>query len=1228
MATTGINVPEGINVLKLSIDLEAELLKQFVDLSTKVKLKAGGKNVDISGIRETMFDRILAKVEELLSTDACSIYIKDSDNQATMRAARGYQKPKIGKAARKIIPANEVKEKPDPGEQLGLTSWVISTGQSFLATSPDDFFSHPHWSGKFDKTTDDDSDEPQSKRKLAAFLAIPLRDSRGQVIGALKAQRSMPNDPFSIENQITLEALGQVTGRCIAYTEDAVKGPMEAAITSWALRIFSDASTTEEELDSFLDIVVRVAAAVSKADACSIFLVDESVRTLTQRAGCGHQSLKNTIRSYELPDRSKLNDCLSFEACNPGTCLRKATPPIPEDQRVGITAWVAATGKTFYAKSKQELRQHCHHKGQFDPENFSKKNDEYLQECSAWFGVPLIVGGAPKGVLKIENQTDLGVVDERQFSIEEKQRLEILAQDIALSIERIKIQSKSRYEVIRKAMPTILTILQGGLDIPDLVARVVDETAKLFNARACALFLREGEKLIQPEWAAVGYAKKGDEEEEGYKLREYILVDPDVINKNPIPKEDADKVGLTVWIAVTQKKFSARSNRELKLHPHHRGTYDDKNFVEKEQCESFMGVPMLVGEQKELIGVLKVETKQKQYGERIDYSYFNEQDVLVFELISNSASIAIQNARLLASKRLADRLLKQSNRYGTLSVIFEFIEQRIDVINTLEGAAKNVKETDGRKALIIRNITGILSPDFNGNLLKQTASQIRDSKDSNCEAITSLLDILVELLNVENWFEIYKADISAKASPGLYNPQLVLSDFARTLLDTHKEVSIFLENYYKDKYKPVELKKCIELLQSKRAAAKSLNLFERNVLDRIFEHWEDLIQEEFSSQHNIKNPYVAGLPLNPESSVFFGREDVFRWLEDNLVGQKAVLIVHGGWHTGKTSILKQIQAGRFGEQIRERISAIPVFIDLQEFADPGVEMFLLNLADRINNTIFPDQTSLPEDLEESFFKAPYRAFDKFLLKVKKELDRQKKEYLVVMLDEFERLDDRVSEGKLDPEIFNYLRSKMQHQKFLSFVLAGRHRLEEMTPTFRNLIFNVANHKEVGFLDINEARSLIVEPVEPHAVTYREECVRKILRLTAGHPYFIQQLCYECIEILKKDEKSITVTSEVLDDAMKTAIHRNSTLENLWKVELDEIDRTIIKVLSQEIKRDDEWVKEKRLLEVGEIKKPDFTKSIQKPILKKLIAERVTKDRKKEYSFGVDMLRHWVNQLTV
>jgi AAA+ ATPase superfamily predicted ATPase len=57
----------------------------------------------------------------------------------------------------------------------------------------------------------------------------------------------------------------------------------------------------------------------------------------------------------------------------------------------------------------------------------------------------------------------------------------------------------------------------------------------------------------------------------------------------------------------------------------------------------------------------------------------------------------------------------------------------------------------------------------------------------------------------------------------------------------------------------------------------------------------------------LLNPYIAGAPVL-ESSMFFGREDVFGWIERSLSGKYVdhILVIHGQRRVGKTSVLKQI----------------------------------------------------------------------------------------------------------------------------------------------------------------------------------------------------------------------------------------------------------------------------------------------------------------------------------
>ena len=57
----------------------------------------------------------------------------------------------------------------------------------------------------------------------------------------------------------------------------------------------------------------------------------------------------------------------------------------------------------------------------------------------------------------------------------------------------------------------------------------------------------------------------------------------------------------------------------------------------------------------------------------------------------------------------------------------------------------------------------------------------------------------------------------------------------------------------------------------------------------------------------LLNPYIAGAPVT-EASMFFGRQDVFDWIERSLAGKYVdhILVVHGQRRVGKTSVLKQI----------------------------------------------------------------------------------------------------------------------------------------------------------------------------------------------------------------------------------------------------------------------------------------------------------------------------------
>src|SRR5271157_1151244 len=393
---------------KTSADLQSQLIR---DLMTKADLGP-------------MLDKVVRETSKRLNASACAVFTIDPDRQhATQRAGSGYHQEFNGKRDVDVVDADKVPEEPLPDQRLGLTGWILSTGKSFLAHSDYEVKHHPHFLAR------------QGHDLLAhAFLGVPIRGLDGEIVGVIKAERRLgdaeaPAEPFTIPDELALETIALTAGRCIHYEKLARDGNAPQAVTAWARDVIKEAAATEGELDSLLDVVVNVTAAAMGADSCGIFLRDESGKTLTQRAGIGSQALREVIRSYPWPEEAIIQDCKSVSQCNPPSCASRRH--LPKEARIGLTAWIAATGRSFYARNFDELSAHCHHKGFFDKVNFP---DKAQTVCGAFLGTPLQVGGRIIGVVKVENTSARGQIDSREFSPEARDRFELLAQDIALAI--------------------------------------------------------------------------------------------------------------------------------------------------------------------------------------------------------------------------------------------------------------------------------------------------------------------------------------------------------------------------------------------------------------------------------------------------------------------------------------------------------------------------------------------------------------------------------------------------------------------------------------------------------------------------------------------------------------------------------------------------------------------------------------------------------------------------
>ena len=252
------------------------------------------------------------------------------------------------------------------------------------------------------------------------------------------------------------------------------------------------------------------------------------------------------------------------------------------------------------------------------------------------------------------------------------------------------------------------------------------------------------------------------------------------------------------------------------------------------------------------------------------------------------------------------------------------------------------------------------------------------------------------------------------------------------------------------------------------------------------------------NRHVHVNPYIAGSPVTG-TEMFFGRDDVFTFIRRNLIGRHrdTPVVLYGQRRTGKTSVLYQLHR-HLDPSYR------CIFIDLHGLSLDGMGSLLHGIASSISRDLRRGHhLTVPVPDRSLFLAEPRLAFQTRFLDAA--LSALGDDHLVLMLDEVVRLYEEVEHGRLEREIFDFLRHLMQHYERLNFIFSLGSGLEEMAREYA-FLFSVSLYHRISFLEPVAARSLITEPAREH-YQVAPQAVTKILQITSGHPYYTQLVCH-------------------------------------------------------------------------------------------------------------------------
>ena len=291
----------------------------------------------------------------------------------------------------------------------------------------------------------------------------------------------------------------------------------------------------------------------------------------------------------------------------------------------------------------------------------------------------------------------------------------------------------------------------------------------------------------------------------------------------------------------------------------------------------------------------------------------------------------------------------------------------------------------------------------------------------------------------------------------------------------------------------------------------------------------------------VRNPYVFGKPIY-EYKNLFGRNDIIQRIKEHITKNDIkISLLHVQRRIGKTSLITCLP--QFFTEEENGVKFVP--FSFQGYKDNPIPEILNYLADEIAGTI-----QLPQKVRD-MANGTRNFFELFLPKVIDQyLSGQK---LVLLLDEFDVLEEKDKKGKV---LFDYLKKAVKEQKKLFAILVFGRPLKDMKYLETFLQEEGQETIEVGLLNYEGTKDLIVKPVEriQSVFRYEQSAIDRIWELSAGHPSLTQLLCSNVFVHCRNKPQSV-VRKDDVDSILSQAMGEGEAILQGFLEPLSNIEKS-------------------------------------------------------------------------
>lgn len=368
--------------------------------------------------------------------------------------------------------------------------------------------------------------------------------------------------------------------------------------------------------------------------------------------------------------------------------------------------------------------------------------------------------------------------------------------------------------------------------------------------------------------------------------------------------------------------------------------------------------------------------------------------------------------------------------------------------------------------------------------------------------------------------------------------------------------------------------------------------------------------EQTKNFEPFNNPYNLE-PVDDEK-MYYGRNELITELlsEFSFKGSTKSAVLLGPRRIGKTSTLIQLKKNKFDKK-----NIMSFYFSFQGRVDND-ETLYSELIDEIESELkklsLNTYVNIPSYNDVS--NNPSLSFNRFIRNL---CESFKEKDIIILFDEFEDIFEAISNNKINEGFYGKIKGLVQTMNNFKVILCGSEQMESILNKIK--IINNPKFIPIGYLDESSAHDLIVKPIKE--LRYDSKSLNELIEKAGYHPYYIQILCSEIVNLMNQKKRSIVTIHEVHDVIYKHVLQANYFID-LWDINKNEkITLSIIASLTDDYNLEIDYFKITDLNnQFNYLTNEELNNSLGNLKSKHRILER-----NNCYRFIVDVFRLWIKK---